>query len=130
MITGSCHCGAVTWRYEGVPQGATACNCTTCRRFGALWIYGYENEGVQLDGPTQAYARGKKELEFLFCPRCSCIAAWRGLILEDNGKRRLAVNVRLSEPDTVRAIPSDHFHGLDKSEDLPRDGRCVKDYWF
>jgi hypothetical protein len=23
-----------------------------------------------------------------------------------------------------------HFDGLDKFDDLPRDGRCVKDMWF
>lgn len=24
----------------------------------------------------------------------------------------------------------DHFDGLDKFDDLPRDGRCIKDMWF
>jgi hypothetical protein len=129
MLKGSCHCGAVTWIYETVPEGATACNCTACRRYGVLWIYGYEGEGVQVAGPTQAYVRGAG-LEFRFCPRCGCIAAWRALQLGENGKRRLAVNVRLADPDEVANIPIDHFDGLDTFEDLPRDGRCVKDYWF
>lgn len=129
MLKGSCHCGAVTWRYEIAPEGATACNCTACRRYGVLWIYGYEGEGVHLDGPTQAYVRGTS-LEFLFCARCGCVAAWRALQLGENGKRRLAVNVRLAEPEEVASIPIDHFDGLDTFEDLPRDGRCVKDYWF
>jgi len=129
MLKGSCHCGAVTWRYEAVPEGATACNCTACRRYGALWIYGHEGEGVQLDGPTQAYVRGTS-LAFHFCARCGCVAAWRALHIGENGKRRLAVNVRLADPEAVANIPIDHFDGLDTFEDLPRDGRCVKDYWF
>jgi len=28
------------------------------------------------------------------------------------------------------ALPIDHFDGLGASADLPRDGRCVRDYWF
>jgi hypothetical protein len=46
MIQGSCHCGAVQWRFDGVPEGATACNCTVCRRYGVLWAYDFEDEGI------------------------------------------------------------------------------------
>ena len=44
--------------------------------------------------------------------------------------RRMAVNIRLAEPDSVAHIPIDHFDGLDTFTDLPRDGRTVKDMWF
>jgi len=40
------------------------------------------------------------------------------------------VNLRLAEPETVAQIPIDHFDGLVSFDDVPRDGRCVKDYWF
>jgi hypothetical protein len=46
------------------------------------------------------------------------------------GRRRIAVNLRLAEPQAVATIPIDHFDGLDTFEDLPRDGRCVADYSF
>jgi hypothetical protein len=59
MIKGSCHCGAAHWQFDGVPDGATACNCTVCRRYGTLWAYGFEGETVAVSGPTQAYVRGK-----------------------------------------------------------------------
>ena len=36
----------------------------------------------------------------------------------------------LAEPEAVAQVPVDHFDGLDKFEDLPRDGRRVADYWF
>ncbi len=53
---------------------------------------------------------------------------WPGLRLEEDGRRRMAVNVRLpSEPGVVAAIPIDHFDGFDTIEDLPRSGRCVRD---
>ena len=40
------------------------------------------------------------------------------------------MNLRLAEPQAVATIPIDHFDGLDTWEDLPADGRCVKDLWF
>ncbi len=128
MIQGTCLCTKVSWEFDGIPDGATACNCTACRRYGVLWAYDYENEGIRVVGPTQAYARGQA-LEFHFCPDCGCIVYWRGLRLEQ-GKRRVAVNLRLAEPEAVAMIPIDHFDGLNSFEDLPRDGRCVSDYWF
>jgi hypothetical protein len=47
-----------------------------------------------------------------------------------DGRQKIAVNVRLSEPGAVADIPIDHFDGFDKFDDLPRDGKCVRDYWF
>lgn len=129
MIKGSCHCGAVRWTFEGVPEGATACNCTVCRRYGVLWAYDYQDEGIVVSGPTAVYRRGQ-EIGFHFCPTCGCVAYWRALEAHDDGRRRIAVNLRLAEPGEVASIPIDHFDGLGAFEDLPRDGRCVADYWF
>lgn len=129
MIKGACLCGAVHWAFAGEPDGATACNCTACRRYGVLWAYDYENEGIVVSGTTRAFVRGKA-LEFHFCPDCGCVAFWRGLQLDELGRRRIAVNLRLAEPETVAQIPIDHFDGLDTFDDLPRDGKCVADYWF
>jgi hypothetical protein len=128
MIEGSCHCGAVRWTFDGVPDGATACNCTVCRRYGVLWAYDYQDEGIHVSGQTQAYVRGT-EIEFHFCSACGCVAFWRGRMTDEAGRRRIAVNLRLAEPEAVARIPIDHFDGLDTFEDLPRDGRCVADYW-
>ena len=133
MLTGTCHCGATHWTMEGDPGPATACNCTLCRRYGALWAYDYENERIRILGPTRAYSRAAKDkpsLEILFCPTCAGVLSWRGLELEDDGRRRMAVNLRLSPPEAVAHLAIDHFDGLDTFEDLPRDGRCVRDMWF
>lgn len=129
MIQGSCLCGAVRWQFDDRPDGATACNCTACRRYGVLWAYDYEGEGIKISGATQAYVRGKA-LEFHFCPVCGCVAFWRAQEKDTAGRVRIAVNLRLAEPDAVAKIPIDHFDGLNTFEDLPRDGRCVADYWF
>ena len=90
MLKGSCHCGSVQWSFEGMPESVTACNCTVCRRYGVLWAYDYEGEGIKVSGPTTAYVRGK----------------------------------------AIAGLPVDHFDGFDTFDDLPRDGRCVRDYWF
>jgi hypothetical protein len=129
MIQGSCHCGAVQWQFDGVPDDATACNCTVCRRYGVLWAYAFEGDGINVSGPTQAYIRGEG-IGFHFCPACGCVAYWRALKLHPDGRRRIAVNLRLAEPDIVAQIPIRHFEGLESFEDLPQDGKCIRDYWF
>ncbi|ODV00879.1 MAG: aldehyde-activating protein [Rubrivivax sp. SCN 70-15] len=129
MIEGSCLCGSVRWRFEGTPDGATACNCTACRRYGVLWAYAYEGDGIEVTGETRPYVRGEA-LSFNFCPTCGCVAYWRGLQLGQDGRRRIAVNLRLAEPEDVASISIDHFDGLNTFDDLPRDGKCVADYWF
>ena len=129
MIEGSCLCGAVRWRFDGLPESATACNCTACRRYGALWAYDYEGEGIHVGGPATAYVRGKA-LGFHFCATCGCVAYWRALKTGDERRRRIAVNLRLAEPAAVARIPIEHFDGLGTFEDLGQDGRCVADYWF
>jgi hypothetical protein len=129
MIDGLCHCGAVRWISQGQPGGATICNCTVCRRYGVLWAYGYDDENISVSGHTRAYVRGDS-VEFHFCVACGCVAFWRAQRKDQDGRRRMAVNLRLAEPETVAKIPIDHFDGLNTFEDLPRSGRCVADYWF
>ena len=132
MLEGSCLCGKVRWRFEAVPEGVTACNCTACRRYGVLWIYGHEGDDAHVFGDTAAFTRqDDSPLAFHFCLGCGCVTHWRGLWLEPDGRRRLAVNLRLiSDPEQVATLPIDHFDGLGAFADLPRDGRCVRDMWF
>ena len=129
VIQGSCLCGAVRWQFDGEPEGATICNCTACRRYGALWAYDYEGEGIDVSGATKGYVRASS-LAFHFCPECGSMAYWRSLRPNREGRRRMAVNLRLTELGPIGDVPVDHFDGLDKWEDLPRDGKCIRDLWF
>ncbi len=128
MIQGSCHCGAVRWTFKGVPDEATACSCTVCRRYGTLWAYDFEGEGIEVSGPTQAYIP-VKDLGFHSCPRCGGLAYWRAVRLRDTGQRRIAVNLRLADdPQAVGGIAVRHLDGLADWEEVTRG--CVKDMWF
>jgi hypothetical protein len=129
MLHGKCHCGAVSWTFSDTPESATACNCTVCRRYAALWAYDYEGEGIKVDGPTSEYTWKTKSIGFHFCPTCGCVAYWRGVRPDSEGRRRIAVNLRLAEPADVAAIPVDRFDGLTTWTDLHDDGRRVNDYW-
>ncbi len=133
MLTGTCHCGQIGWTFSGMPTSVTACNCTLCRRYGVLWIYDYEGERIRLTGPSATYTRvdaPRPGLEIHFCGTCGCVTSWRGLSVGADGRRRIAVNIRLTNPEPLADLPIDHFDGLDRFDDLPRDGRCVADMWF
>ena len=130
MIEGACHCGTVRWSFHGIPESATACNCNVCHRYGALWAYDYESEGVRVVGPTKGYSWGDRTISFHFCLNCGCVAYWRANALGDDGRRRIAVNLRLAEPEAVASIAVDHLDGLDSWEKLQRNGQCIADMWF
>lgn len=58
------------------------------------------------------------------------MAYWRALVPGEDGRRRIAVNLRLAAPEEMAPIVLDHFDGLVSFDDLGRDGRCVADLWF
>jgi hypothetical protein len=129
MLEGTCLCGTARWYLKEVPQSATACSCTACRRYGALWAYGWAGEDASFSGPTTAFVRGDS-LSFNFCPTCGNVSHWRGLTVDEQGRRRVAVTLRLAEPGPIEHVPVRHFDGLDTWKSRPDDGKCVKDIWF
>jgi len=131
MLEGTCHCGAVKWTLDAVPESVTACNCTICRRYGVLWAYGHIGHEIKVEGKTKAYRRADHgAIDFHFCPNCGCVTHYVGTSPKEDGRFWTAVNLRLTEPGPIADLPIDHFDGLENWEDLPRDGRTVKDMWF
>lgn len=129
--SGSCHCEKVKWSYPLKLESVTTCNCTLCSRYGALWAYGYLDEGITVDGETQKYSRGSKTNSFNFCGVCGCLAYYMANSIDKDGRRRIAVNTRMiSDPNLIADKIIDHFEGLESFEDLPSDGRKVKDLWY
>lgn len=131
MLEGTCHCGDVSWTHDGAPAAVTACSCTICRRYGALWAYGHLNDDVRVSGRTTAYRRADSgDIDFHFCPTCGCLSHYIATAAKQDGRVVTAVNVRMSEPGSVEGLPVNHFDGLETWHALPSNGRTVRDLWF
>ena len=82
-----------------MPDSATACNCTVCRRYGTLWAYDYDGHGIHVADPQgvlTAYSWGSRSLSFNFCRVCGNLVSWRGSAPDPDGRTRIAVNLRLA----------------------------------
>lgn len=130
-MQGACHCKEVAWTYSLPLESVTACNCTLCRRYGALWAYGNLGQGVTISGRTKAYSHGKQINGFHFCENCGCLAYYLAKKADSDGLLRIAINMRtINNVEQIAHVPIDHFDGFDTFDDLPRDHRTVKDLWF
>jgi len=113
MIKGSCHCGDVTFSVPRKPQWLTVCNCSICRRVGALWAH-FPVEDVEISAApesTIAYVQGDKTLAVHTCKQCGCTPYWENLNPEENS--RMAVNFRMCDPGEIDNIKLRHFDGAD-----------------
>jgi hypothetical protein len=89
---GSCHCGRVVFEYESAPIPALECNCSICRRKGAIWqavdsahfriVSGQDDLGL--------YQFGTKTAKHFFCKHCGVSTFSNPRIAPD----KWAVNLR------------------------------------
>ncbi|MEL7185370.1 MAG: GFA family protein [Pseudomonadota bacterium] len=110
---GQCHCGAVRFSYPMTPEYLTQCNCSLCRRLGALWAY-EQRQNVRLEhaaGATTIYIQGDKTLEAHSCRTCGCTTHW--LSVDGDETSRMAVNFRLCDPGETDNIRVRQFDGAD-----------------
>jgi hypothetical protein len=101
MISTTCHCGAVTIQIPHRPETLTNCDCSICRRYGALWAY-YTRDEVKItakSGTTSAYTWGRKTIQFVRCNACGCVTHWEPTVPERGP--RIGVNARNFEPDQL-----------------------------
>jgi hypothetical protein len=111
MIEASCHCGTVRIEVAERPRQLTSCNCSLCRRHGALWAY-YRPDEVRIvagAGMTVPYVQGDRTLETHHCPTCGCVTHWESVKTE--GSDRMAVNARLMAPVEIADIRIRRFDG-------------------
>jgi hypothetical protein len=104
VIEASCHCGAVRLEIAAAPDCVTVCNCSICRRIGALWAY-YRPDQITLihaPGATVAYIWGDRMLALHHCGTCGCTTHWESI--EEPPIDRMGVNARLMEID-LEAVP-------------------------
>jgi hypothetical protein len=92
-VTGTCHCGAVRVTVPRKPRSVTDCNCSICRRYGALWAY-YRAKQVTIEGVwnTEAYKWGGKRLNLVRCKNCGCLVCWQRV--KKDPERYMGVNWR------------------------------------
>ncbi|WP_342078472.1 hypothetical protein [Yoonia sp. SS1-5] len=76
-----------------------------------MWIYARIPQ-VTITGPTDTYTHGDRELAFHSCKICGCITHWENLALE-GPDARMAVNLRLADPDVMASVPVRYFDGAD-----------------
>jgi len=78
MIRAACHCGAVRFEIAEPPEWVLDCNCTLCRRYGALLSYYRGADQAKLlttpaPGTTEPYLWGDREIAFHRCKSCGCV---------------------------------------------------------
>ncbi len=98
---GRCHCGAVSFRLAAPPTELGSCNCSICRRTGALFAYCGPRE-VAVEGESVAYVQGDRLLALHHCGTCGCTTHWTSL---DPALDRMAVNARLIDGLDLESIP-------------------------
>jgi hypothetical protein len=109
MVEASCHCGAVRVQVQSPPENVTDCNCSICRRYGALWAY-YHPKDVIVSGTTDIYMHGDRMIEFHRCKTCGCITHWSPA---DKSRDRMGVNVRMMAPEIVAKARVRKLDGAD-----------------
>lgn len=108
-VIGSCHCGAVRYELPRAPETVTSCNCSVCRRTGALWAYDSPTR-IRVTGATDTYVWGDRTLALHRCTTCGCITHWSPLA---PGLDRMGVNARLLDPAVLAAARVRRIDGAD-----------------
>lgn len=109
----ACHCGAIVIEIPDVPDKVVECNCSICRRLGALWVYRPPEEVALLhnEGATCTYVWGERRIEFHTCRICGCTTHWLPLIDEYTV---IGINARMIDglrPSDVEIVHED-FGGM------------------
>ncbi len=117
MLNGSCHCGQVRLEVPDRPASLVLCNCSICRRNGALWAF-YPCEQVRLSGHpehTRGYVWGPRTIETFFCTGCGGVTHWQQL---GEGGVRYGINMRNFDPNELGEVRLRRFDGADTWEYL------------
>lgn len=126
LISGSCHCGNISFRLDWNPQPveipARACDCSFCVKHGGVWTScpaGSLRVTVREVSLVSRYAFGTKTAEFHVCSRCGVVPFVTSRI---DGRLYAVVNVNtLRDVDPAllkRAAAS--FEAESESERLAR----------
>jgi len=104
---GSCHCGAICIAIEDDPVDASECNCSICRRTGALWTYRSPRQ-VAITGVATGYVQGDATLTLWHCATCGVTTHWSP---KDPDYDRMGINLRLFDPTVWETLPRRFIDG-------------------
>ncbi len=117
---GSCHCGALTIRFDSArkPEEMRVgrCDCSFCRRHGArtLGDPGGSVEFRAAPGAVSRYRFGLGITDYLLCAKCG---TYVGAIMEDEGHTIGIVNVNsLDVRDSFDPAPPLHHYDGENAE--------------
>ena len=70
--SGGCHCGRVRYQVTTSLDPVLDCNCSICRKRGALWTYVKPSQFKLQSGQDELsdYQFNKKAIHHLFCRNC------------------------------------------------------------
>lgn len=76
---GSCHCGLITFRVKTDTSFSTSCDCSLCRRRGAIVLRCDEEALEILSGQEhlKLYQFASKEAQHYFCQHCGIHTFYR-----------------------------------------------------
>lgn len=100
-VTATCHCGAVRVHVRQAPRTLTQCNCSICRRYGALWAY-YKPSSVRVEAPKgglQSYSWNRRIRIYHRCRKCGCITHYT--YRKKSSWNTVAVNAANLDPTVV-----------------------------
>lgn len=112
-LHGTCHCGAVRFELKRRPDRLVSCNCSYCRRSGALWAHeAIENVACSyVEDAVVRYIWGDRMLAFISCAHCGCTTHYE--TLDPQKHPRMAVNCNMVDPGAIAGIPVRRFDGAD-----------------
>lgn len=111
MMSASCHCGAVRIEITAPPAELVECNCSVCRRYGALWAH-LTRETARVTSPpgaTTAYLWNDRVIEFHHCTTCGCVTHYEDVDRVPGS--RVSVNARMLPPEDVAGLRVRQFDG-------------------
>ena len=106
---GTCHCGKVTFEVQLDLTAASDCNCSLCRRKGAIWHPAPESALRVLSGEDNLhlYQFGTMTAKHYSCSHCGISTFTRPRI----DPTRWGVNLRCIDAVDLSALKIRHFNG-------------------
>jgi hypothetical protein len=104
-FSGSCHCGALAYEVdEPLPARAMECNCSICRRKGALHHFTTPDR-ISVRGQADAiavYTFRTHAIQHQFCRACGCAPFAEGT--RPDGKRMIEINLRCVDELDLKSL--------------------------